>query len=183
MRTLLDLIGYLILIGGTIVGFASNSVLMIVFSLFGGPALLGLSHLIGIAENVQARLLDLPPTLATVRSLIKRAPEYAVEGAGIDIYPSAGAKYEWIELNGDIYMRSRAFRKYVEHVDDRYAFTLPGSKSVILRSAGSYSGGAAMFSLDGHAYVMLSAIGLTAVLQNDRIVLGTLNDEEATEEL
>ncbi|MFC3797693.1 hypothetical protein ACFOTD_00300 [Cohnella sp. GCM10012308] len=71
----------------------------------------------------------------------------------------------------------------MEHVDDRYAFSLPGRKAVILRSAGLYAGGAAIFSLDGHAYVMLGAIGLTAVQENDRIVLSTLKDEEVADEL
>ncbi|MDI4646107.1 hypothetical protein [Cohnella hashimotonis] len=181
MRSLLDLIGYLILLGGTIVGFASNSVTMVVLSLFGGPVLLGLSHLIGIAENVQARLLDLPPTLATVRSRIRNAPEYAVDGGGIEIYPSAEAKYEWIDLNGDIYIRSRAFRKYLEHVDNRYAFALPGSRTVVLHRAEYYSGGAALFSLDGHSYVLLRAIGLAASLEEDRIALRSLQHGEDTE--
>ncbi|SFB43621.1 hypothetical protein SAMN05216312_10862 [Cohnella sp. OV330] len=182
MRTLLEVFGYLIMVGGTSVGLTSGSVTLIAFSIFGGPVLLGLSHLIGIAENVQARMLDLPPTLATVRSVIKGAPEYVVESPDLDIYPSADTKYEWIDLNGDVYMRSRAFRKYIENVENRFAFTLPGRETVVLHNAGTYSNGEALFSLDGYSYVMLSAIGLAAVREHGRIVLQKLQAFEDADE-
>ncbi|MDG0793648.1 hypothetical protein OMP38_24565 [Cohnella ginsengisoli] len=180
MRAIIDLFGYLILVGGTIVGLMSGSVTLIVLSLFGGPVLLGVSHLIGIAENVQAHLLDLPPTMDTVRSFIKKAPEYAIDGsdAGIEVYPSADANYEWIELNGDVYMRSKPFRKYIEHVDNRYSFALPGRETVVLRAFDHYYKGAPLFWSDGHAYVMLSAIGLTGVRENDRVALRAIHPAE-----
>ncbi|WP_217594621.1 hypothetical protein [Cohnella sp. GbtcB17] len=180
MRAIIDLFGYLILVGGTVVGFLNGSVTLIVLSLFGGPVLLGLSHLIGIAENVQARLLNLPPTPDMVRSLVKNAPKLVVDGTdiGIDVYPEAGASYEWLELDGEAYMRTKALRKYVEHVGNGYAFALPGREKVVLRALDHYYEGAPVFWSEGHAYVMLSAIGLSAVRENDRIALRAIRPSD-----
>ncbi|MDG0812518.1 hypothetical protein [Cohnella rhizosphaerae] len=176
MRAIIDLFGYLILAGGTFVGLTSGSVTLVVLSLFGGPVLLGLGHLIGIAENVQARLLNLAPTPDTVRSLIKNAPAYVVDGSdiGVAVYPSADAPYKWIELNGEVYVRSRALRNYIESVDNRYSFALPDRETVVLRASDRYSDGVPLFWSEGHVYVMLSAIGLSGIRENDRISLRTI---------
>ncbi|CAI6029621.1 hypothetical protein [Cohnella sp. JJ-181] len=182
MRTLLEMFGFVIMVGGTVVGVMSGSFSLIVFSLVGGLVLLALSHLIGIAESVQARVLDLPPTLDTVRNRIRHASDYAVTAADIEIYPAQGAMHSLVELDENLYMRTFAFMKHLSVLDRRYSFSLPGREPVELHGADRYFQGADLFSVDGYAYVKLSAIGLAADREGDRILLRSRQDARADDQ-
>ncbi|MEK0315920.1 hypothetical protein [Cohnella sp. 56] len=178
MRTLLDIFGYIILLFGTLLGAMSGSLILIVVSIVGGLLLLALSHLIGIAENVQARLLDLPPTLNTVRAVVQGAAAVRVEAEDIELYPAADAKYELIELDDEQYMRTKAFRHYLAVMDSRYTFSLPNRPSITLHCAYDYDRGIELFALDGQSFVMLKAIGVEAVRDNGVIRLYARSGED-----
>lgn len=171
MRIILDLIGYVILLFGTIIGFMSGSMTLIVISLVGGLMLLALSHLIGIAESLQARFLELPLTPTMVRKIIKNATVYVMASQAIELKPSENPSYALVELDGNAYMRTQAFTNNLTVSDNSYTFAFPDRPPIELHCASGYFQGAELFAIDGYAYVMLSAIGLVAVQNHGRVVL------------
>ena len=181
MRIILDLFGYVILLFGTTFGFMSGSVTLIVICLVGGLVLLALSHLISIAESLQARFLELPLTTALVRKSIMNATAQVVTSQSIELNPSDNPSYALIELDGNVYMRTQAFANYLSVTDNRYTFAFPDSSPIELHCAYGYFKGSELFAMDGYAYVMLSAIGLDAVRNNGRTVLKERTEANETE--
>lgn|GEM_PF-6669156 len=171
MRIILDLFGYVILLLGTTFGFMSGSVTLIVICLVGGLVLLALSHLISIAESLQARFLELPLTTALVRKSIMSATAQVVASRSIELKPSENPSYALIELEGNAYMRTHAFTNYLSVTDNRYTFAFPDRPPIELHCADGYFKGSELFAIDGYAYVMLRAIGLDALRENGRILI------------
>ncbi|MBW5446221.1 hypothetical protein GE107_09135 [Cohnella sp. CFH 77786] len=171
MNILMNIAGTLILVVGILLGLADGNLIVIALSVIGGFMLLGMSKIIELMEQINERMLHVPYTRDHLRSILQASPDYVIEGGDFEIYPEPQSTYTLLNLDGETYIRARAFRKYMSQRDEEYTFSFPDRQPVVLNRASRYHPGAELFAYEDQVYVMLGAIGLRYRISGHRLIL------------
>lgn len=163
--------GFFMLFIGIFVGFPSDNFYVVLNSVFGGLLLMGLSKLIAIVEQIYLKVLQVPYTYNQVSTIVKNANRYYVESSVFDVYPEEQAQYPLINLDGDYYIRARAFMKYLRQNESEYTFALPDQAPITLNRLDYYEKGVELFAFEDQVIVLLKRIQLKPVTEGDTLRL------------
>ncbi|MDF2661512.1 MAG: hypothetical protein K0Q94_4303 [Paenibacillus sp.] len=168
---ILLVVGLFVLVAGTFAGILESDILIVVCSVAGGLILVSLWKIWNVLQKIHYRLLGIALTDSQLNTIVKHSGKYAVESDLFDVYPDSNTPYPLLMLDGELYIRARLFRDYVEQEEDRYQFSLPDREPVELKFSDRYVPGAALFGHGDQVFVSVSRLGLTPVFYKDRIRL------------
>ncbi|WP_339279811.1 hypothetical protein NYE40_08995 [Paenibacillus sp. FSL W8-1187] len=141
--------------------------------LFGGLLLMALSRIIDLLEELLRNASDAPYSREQLAKIMQRSRAFRLESELFEVHPNAsgGNEYPLYYLNGEPYVRARAFLPYIKQVDTRYTFELPGREPVTLDRSSAYLQEVPLFEYQEQVVVRLKSLGLRTRPVGDAIKL------------
>ncbi|WP_042164271.1 hypothetical protein [Paenibacillus gorillae] len=142
--------------------------------LFGGFVLISLGELILLLKGMHDRQLGLPPSKEQLHRIIQATPKLEVFSGSLTISPVNGTEYPVIELDGEKYVRGRAFVRYMSQTGNRYSFEFPNTDKLELRCAVNYSPGVSIFGYQEQVFVKLSVLPIAYRFEAEKLIVEAL---------
>ncbi|GGG76808.1 hypothetical protein [Paenibacillus radicis (ex Gao et al. 2016)] len=120
------------------------------------------------------RQLGLPPSKEQLQRIIHATPQLAVTSSSLTISPVDGSEYPVIELDGEKYVRGRAFVRYMSQFGNRYSFEFPNTDKLELRCSVDYSKGVPLFGYEEQVFIKLSVLPITYRFEAERLIVEAL---------
>jgi hypothetical protein len=171
MKNFLAIISYIIFVFGITIGLDYKNLLFILISIIGGFLLLGVSKIIGIAEGINKRVLQLPLTYDQFKLVMKYATQYSVESNNFEVYPNLRTQYSFLCLDEETYINSDVFHNYLNKDGFEFMYKLPDTDPQIIMSSGFYYKGVELFLFEGQYYVMLKRLNLKPIINGNKLIL------------
>jgi hypothetical protein len=171
MKNFLAIISYIIFVFGITIGLAYNNLLFVLIIIIGGFLLLGVSKIIGIAEGINKRVLQLPLTYDQFKLIMKNATQYSVESNNFEVYPNLRTQYSFLCLDEETYINSDVFHNYLNKDGFEFMYKLPDTDPQIIMSSGFYYKGVELFLFEGQYYVMLKRLNLKPIINGNKLIL------------
>lgn len=136
-----------------------------------GFVLISLAELVEIQKGNYHRTLGLPYTKADLNIIISRSEKKIVKSETLKIHPLDETEYPLIRLNGEQYLRAKAFINYMKQNEMEYTFEFPNKTPIILDCTYSYFPGVKLFGFQDQVFVMLSELPLTTRVEGELLLV------------
>ncbi|GMK46671.1 hypothetical protein PghCCS26_38000 [Paenibacillus glycanilyticus] len=134
-----------------------------------GFVLVSLAELVRLQQGMYHLALGLPLKNEQIHKILRRTPPVKVTSTTLSIHPFNETEYPLLELQGESYLRVKAFIPYIEQSETEYRFTFPESALVLLICDPRYSQGSRLFQYNDQVFVKLSALPLSVQKEGDRL--------------
>ncbi len=171
MRSALNVMGFVLLGFGLLLGLAGKNLVLIFGGLFCCLTLLALSRIIKLVEPLHNQALHIPFTTSQLLAILHKSPAFSVDSPHFEVYPNNEIPYPLPLLDGEYYIRAKVFYSYLSQEGSAYTFSLPDARPETLHCSYSYYNGADLFSVNDQVYVRLRKLGLTPNMVGNKAVL------------
>ncbi|TCN00677.1 hypothetical protein EV294_101125 [Paenibacillus sp. BK033] len=162
------ILGYAALLFGLLVSFSGQIAEAGMFAV-AGFVLVSLAELVRLQQGMYHLALGLPLRNEQIHKILRRTSPVKVTSTTLSIHPFNETEYPLLELQGEAYLRVKAFISYIEQSETEYRFTFPDSAPVLLICDPRYSQGSRLFQYNDQVFVKLSALPLSIEKEGDRL--------------
>lgn len=158
LRMSLSVVGYVFMVLSVFAWLSYNNLFLASLGVFAGLLLLAVSKVVDYVHDLHTQSLGIPWSDSQLRKIKLKSRKLKVASSSLKIHAEVDAEYPILHLDGERYVRIKAFLNYLSQEERSYKLELPERDPIVLSCAIDYYPGVEMFELDDQVYIRLSCL-------------------------